>query len=294
MGRLLRIVVIVLGVLLFGSASLYMYADSSLNNAFKKEYPLPELSISSDVATANLALGERIVRVRNGCAECHGEDLSGKPVIDVPAIGKIYSSNLTPFALGSKSDEDIALAIRHGLKTDGTTLVFMPSYEYQNLSKSDLAATIAYLKTVPPVEKQNTPVEIGPIGKMLYLFGQLPVLTPAAMVNHQADFVTKPLEAPTREFGEYLVKSACIGCHGNELRGGPIPGGAPDWPPAADIRFKDRDNWSQTTFFNTLKTGISATSGKELRLPMIKLVGTLNDKELTAIWLYLSSLEQTE
>ena len=44
----------------------------------------------------DLALGERIVRVRSGCAHCHGVDLSGKEIIDDPAIGKVFSSNLTP------------------------------------------------------------------------------------------------------------------------------------------------------------------------------------------------------
>ena len=27
----------------------------------------------------------------------------------------------------------------------------------------------------------------------------------------------------------------CIGCHGEHLSGGKIPGGPPDWPPAANI-----------------------------------------------------------
>lgn len=292
MKRALRIAGITVGTLLVAIAGFYLYADLHFKSELARTYSVPDISISHDVSTASLALGERIVRVRSGCAECHGADLSGKAIIDDPAIGKVFSSNLTPFALADKSDETIALALRHGLRPNGTSLVFMPSYEYQNFSKSDIAVIIAYLRSVPSVEKQNTPIEIGPIGKMVYAVGKFPVLTPAALVNHQPGFVTKPKEAATSEFGEYLVNSSCIGCHGKELKGGPVIGGAPDWPPAANLRFKGRAEWTEETFFKTMETGVSASSGKYLRLPMSVLVGRLDNKELTAIWLYLSSLEQ--
>jgi mono/diheme cytochrome c family protein len=294
MKRVFRIGGISVGVLLVACGVFYLYADSHFKTELAKTYAVPDFSISSEVSTANLALGERIVRLRSGCAECHGADLSGKAIIDDPVIGKVYSSNLTPFALAGKTDEALALAIRHGLRPNGTSLIFMPSYEYQNFSKSDLAAIIAYLRSVPSVEKRNTPIEIGPVGKMVYAIGKFPVLTPASMINHKSGFVAKPKEAANIEFGKYLVNSACTGCHGPELMGGPVIGGAPDWPPAANLRFKGRDNWTQKSFFKTMQTGTSAQTGQYLRLPMAALVGRLNEKELTAIWLYLSSLEQLE
>jgi len=294
MKRVLRIAGISAGVLIATIAVFYFYADSHLKAEMARTYAVSDLSISNEVSTASLALGERIVRVRSGCAHCHGQDLSGKVIIDDPAIGKVFSSNLTPFALAGKSDEAIALAIRHGLRPNGTSLVFMPSYEYQNFSKSDIAAIIAYLRSVPPVEKPNTPIEIGAIGKMVYALGKFPVLTPAAMVNHRSGFATKPKEAANMEFGEYLVNSSCVGCHGKELKGGPVIGGAPDWPPAANLRFKGRTNWTQKSFFTTMQTGVSASTGQYMRLPMSALVGQLDNKELTAIWLYLSELKKSE
>lgn len=294
MKRVLRFIGIVAGVLLVVVAAFYFYADNHFKAELARTYTVPALSISSDVSTASLALGERIARVRSGCAHCHGQDLAGKAIIDDPAIGKVYSSNLTPFALAGKSDETIALAIRHGLKPNGTSLVFMPSYEYQNFSKSDIAAIIAYLRSVPAVEKPNTPIEIGPVGKMVYAIGKFPVLTPAAMVNHQSGFVAKPKEAANREFGKYLVNSSCVGCHGKTLKGGPVIGGAPDWPPAADLRFKGRNHWTKESFFKTMQTGVSAVTGRQLRQPMIELVATLDDKELTAIWLYLSEVQGSD
>ncbi|MGW8248803.1 MAG: c-type cytochrome [Acidiferrobacterales bacterium] len=294
MKRVLRIAGISVAVLLGVVAVFYLYADSHLKTAMAKTYSIPDFSISSEVSTADLALGERIVRSRTGCAECHGADLSGHTIIDVPPFAKISCPNLTPYALAGKSDKELAMALRHGLRKDGTSIIFMPSYEYQNLSKSDVAAIIAYLRTIPSVEKANIPIKIGPIGKMLYALGKLPVLTPAAMINHEGGFVPKPKEGPTEEFGKYLVHSACIGCHRKTLTGGPIVGGAPDWPPASNIRFKGRTGWTKETFFKTMQTGFSATSGKGLRLPMAEAVGKFNSMELTAVWLYLSSLEQIE
>lgn len=292
MKRVLRIGGISVGVLVLAVGVFYFYADLHLKSALARTYVVPEISIGNDVSSANLALGKSIVHRRNGCAECHGKDLSGKTIIDDPAFAKISAPNLTPFALAGMSDEALARAIRHGLRADGTSLIFMPSYEYQNLSKSDVAATIAYLRTVPSVKKPNTPIEIGPVAKILFALGELPVFTPAAMIDHESGFVSKPKEGPTREFGSYLVNSACIGCHRKALTGGHIVGGAPDWPPAANLRFKGRAEWTKASFFKTMQIGISASSGKSLRLPMIEAVGKFNDMELTAIWLYLSSLDR--
>ena len=287
----LRIAGIAVGTLLVVVAAFYFYADHHLETELARTYSVPDISISHEVATADIALGKRIVDVRNGCAECHGADLSGHTIIDVPPFAKISCPNLTPYALAGKSDKELAQALRHGIRKDGTSIIFMPSYEYQNLSKSDVAAVIAYLRTVPSVEKPDIPIKIGPIGKMLFALGKLPVFTPAAMINHDKGFVAKPKEAPTEEFGKYLVHSACIGCHRKNLTGGPIVGGAPDWPPAANLRFKGRAKWTRESFFKTMQTGFSAATGKGLQLPMAAAVGKFNKAELTAIWLYLSSLE---
>jgi len=290
MKRALRIAGMSVGVLLVAVAAFYLYADFHLKSEMARTYVVPDFSISQDVKTADLALGKRIVTARTGCTECHGADLAGHTIIDVPPFAKISCPNLTPYALAGKSDKELALALRHGMRKDGKTIIFMPSYEFKNFSKGDVAAIIAYLRTIPSVEKPNIPIKFGPIAKVLYALGKLPVLTPAAMINHDNGFVTKPKEGPTLEFGKYLVHSTCIGCHRNTLTGGPIVGGAPDWPPAANIRLKGRAEWTKDSFFKTMNTGLSASSGKYLRLPMAAAVGKFNTMELTAIWLYLSSL----
>jgi len=41
-------------------------------------------------------------------------------------------------------------------------------------------------------------------------------------------------EGVTAEHGAY-VANTCIGCHGDHLSGGKIPGAPPDWPAAANL-----------------------------------------------------------
>jgi len=38
----------------------------------------------------------------------------------------------------------------------------------------------------------------------------------------------------THAFGRHLA-ATCMGCHGEDLGGGPIIGGDPSWPPAANL-----------------------------------------------------------
>ena len=91
-------------------------------------------------------------------------------------------------------------------------------------------------------------------------------------------------------FGEYLAAS-CIGCHGEEYRGGKIPGGDPSWPPASNIRLGADSTWTEENFREMLKTGVSPKTGKPLQLPMpIELLKKLNSMEQEALWLFLSSL----
>ena len=291
MKRILKILGVSMLSILVAAGLFYGYASSQVSTALAKVHTPPALSISQDVAKADIALGKRIVTVRNGCTHCHGEDLSGTLIAEDPALGKVHGANITPYGVKDWTDEQLAMAIRHGVRPDGRSLVFMPSYEFQNLSRSDLAATIAYLRSVPPVAKPKTPVEIGPLAKVLFTLDNMPVLVPAAKINHAAPFIAKPAETASSEFGGYLVNSACVGCHGNDLKGGPIPGAPPEWPPAPDLRLKGASGWSQQAFAKVMQTGTSNINGQALREPMSAMIGKYDDKEIAAVWLYLSSLQ---
>lgn len=275
--------------LIFG---LYVYF--TVNGKLEKNYSsvAPVVAIDAEVKTADVKLGERIATVRNGCVDCHGANLGGNKVMDNGAMGKIYGANITPAKLKNWSDGEIARAIRHGVGQKGQPLVLMPAHEYQNLSKSDLAALIAYIRSVPPVNQDSVPVALGPISKILIALEKAPSFIPAQIIAHEnLAFPNKPKEAVTPEFGQYLAKSSCAGCHGSTMAGGPIPGGDPSWPPAADLTPKALGTWNEAGFIKTMREGVNP-QGKKLGLPMpIAMTSKMSDLELKAMWAYLKTVK---
>jgi mono/diheme cytochrome c family protein len=97
------------------------------------------------------------------CMDCHTERHPGEPT-RFGAGGKPFygpwgisvSANLTPdetSGLGGWSDAEIERAIRTGVARDGHKLFPpMPFAAYQNLDDDDMAALIAYLRSLPAVE----------------------------------------------------------------------------------------------------------------------------------------------
>lgn len=286
----IKISALVLAALLVLIGGFVTYAHIHFNSEAAKVYTPPALNIALDVEKADAETGKRIVTVRNGCVDCHGPDLGGHKMIDDPVMGTLHGANITPFKLSEWTDEQIAQAIRFGVGKDGRSLLFMPSYEYERLSREDLASVIAYLRTVPSVERPAPKSTAGPMAKVLLVLNKIPLLLPAKVSKMSAEFDSKPPEGPTPEFGRYLAESACIGCHGPELRGGPIPGGPPDWPPASSLRL-GAHGWSEEDFFETIRTGVSAKSKAQIRAPMpVALLQQMTETEVRALWLYLSNL----
>lgn len=291
MRKLLRGGVAAVVLLVASAAAVLGWAWVETGTALVRHHERPAIDLADAVRSAPVALGERIVRVRNGCVDCHGHDLSGGTVVDDALVGSVHAPNLTPAGIGEWSDEDLAIAIRFGLDRDGRALVVMPSHEYQHLGREDLASVIAYLRTVPAVPRDAPPIRVGPLARVLYATGQLPTLLPAETIDRTRDFASKPPEAATAEFGRYLVTSGCSGCHGAELRGGRIPGAPPDWAPASPIRLGADPRWTEDGFVRTLRSGRSALDERALRAPMpVELVSKLSDTEMSAMWKYLSTL----
>ncbi len=275
-------------VLILFSAFVFYRFQSLENHDFSEE--LRTFSITEEVEKADRKLGQRIYAVRNGCIDCHGEDLAGVLVMDDPAMGTIYGANITPFNLKKWSDEEIAQAIRYGVHPTGRSLKFMPSFDYEALSKSDTAALIAYIRSVESVSKPSHENHFGPIARVLASLNKMPVMFPAHHIDLKKDFANKPEEAASLEFGEYLAKT-CVGCHGSEYRGGAIPGGDPSWPKATNIRFGAQPEWTEEKFYQMMETGVSPLTGKNIRPPMpVNLLKQFSDMEKKALWLYLSQL----
>ncbi len=272
-------------------AAIVGFVKFTFNKKADRQFVKPEIQIHEEVIQADIELGKRIYSVRNGCIDCHGADLSGALIMEDPAMGSIHGANITPYNLKDWTDEDIARAIRYGIHKEGRSLRFMPSFDFEGISKGDLAAVIAYVRSVPAVEKESHQNTFGPISHILAVAGKMPVMFPAFEIDHAKGFAEKPAEGPTYEFGKYLA-SSCVGCHQSNFAGGNIPGGDPSWPPAADIRLGNFAAYSEGSFKQMILTGQSPVTGNLLRPPMpVHLLKQLNETETNALWAFLSTLK---
>ncbi len=243
---------------------------------------------------ASVARGEHLVRARYGCANCHGEDLGGGFMLDEPAMGRWPAPNLTRGRGGLAADFDLQdweRIVRHGVRPDGTAAV-MPSQDFAAMSDEELLDIVAYVRSRPAVDRQMPERSFGPVGTLLLALGKLPLSAEqlAGRTEHPA---RPPQAAPTKAFGAHLAQT-CIACHGPGFAGGPIPGGAPDWPPAANLTAHGDGlgAWDEDDFRRLMRTG-RRPDGTEVRAPMrevIRLGQAMTDTELRALWAYLRSL----
>jgi mono/diheme cytochrome c family protein len=182
------------------------------------KWVVPGMAASVGLVAAALAetpveRGEYLVRGPMGCGNCHtiqgpdGPDMTkelagGQLVID-DAMMQAYSANITPAGpVGGWSDAELAKAIREGIRPDGSLIgPPMPFTFYKDLSDTDLAAIVAFLRTLPPVE--NT------VPASVYNIPLPPAYGPP--VEHVADIP----RAVTVEYGAYLAGPVahCLECH---------------------------------------------------------------------------------
>ncbi len=267
--------------------SLLVVANARINKTYSVQ--VESLTIPTDAAAIDH--GKHIVTTV--CTGCHGANLSGQPVMNAPGFAVIYATNLTSGDGGvgkDYKDEDWVRAIRHGVDPDGKSLFLMPSPELYYLSDADLAAVIAYIKFVPPVDHQVPDVNFSVIAKILLATGSLNSLEVASAIDQNAPRPTAPQPGVNAAYGHYLEEThICQNCHGPNLAGGKNPD--PNGPPVKNITpGGDLGHWSEADFVNAIRTG-ALPDGKTLNTAMPwKIYGGLTDDELKAIWLYLQSI----
>jgi cytochrome c553 len=258
----------------------------------RKSYAVISQTVVLPADSAALARGQHIALVR-GCTDCHGADFGGAKVIESPLLGTIHGPNLTRGRGGvvaGFTDENWARAIRHGLGPDGRPLFLMPSEEMSHFSDDDLGALIAYIKSLPPVDRAGVPVRVGPLGRVLMVAGVVKVAAEEIDHAHVTPDTTPP--GVTVAYGRYLA-TGCAGCHGARFTGGRIPGAPPDYPPAQNLTphpSADLAKWTEQDFITTLRTA-HRPDGSELSPVMPRAMGQMSDEELKALWLFLRTLE---
>ena len=246
-----------------------------------------------DRTPAAVERGRHLATAIGKCTDCHGPDLGGKVFIDAGPVGVAVASNLTTGrggVAGRYTDGQLERAIRHGVDADGRGVVAMPSDDYNGMSDQDMRDLIAYVRSVPPVDRELPATKLRTLGRVLYLAGKLP-LFPAERIQHHVRPPTPPAPGVTVEYGEYLATiGGCRGCHGRDLAGA-AEGEGPGMPPAANLTPRGQlATWSERDFVTALRTG-RRPNGSELRAPMPwQLAGQMTDDEMHAVWMYIKSV----
>lgn len=320
--KILLITLSVIVVLLLGS---FIFVQSSWDKTY--DWPAPALTVSTDSAV--IAYGKYLVNGPAHCSSCHvsgfddlvasdkGEAvaLKGGLGFKLGPLGTIYTRNLTPdqkTGIGRYTDEQLFRMMRHGIRPDGISSmpVLMP---FWNMADDDLVAVVSYLRSLQPVEHAVPENEWTFMGKAIRS-----VSSTFKPIEKPEPPSTAPPMAPTIERGKYLAHyvTNCVGCHTErdlmtyEAIGPEFAGGMEfePWPELHKYMNADPDIWLRTP--NITPAPNSALSkyknadefiarfrqGRTIAFSPMDWgpFSRMTDEDLTAIWMYLNSLEPVE
>lgn len=235
-----------------------------MRNFFRSAALAALLMATGMAAAADLQLdrGRYLVESIAGCGNCHtpqgpngplpGKALAGGLPFEEAAF-TAWSPNISPdpeTGIGKWSDEQITLAIRDGRRPDGSLIgPPMPFGLYRGISDDDVAAIVAYLRSVPAVKNM--------VAKSLYRMPLPPAYGPP---------VGKVAAVPQSDSvacGRYLAGPVghCVECHS-----GPGPQGKPDIAGALGAGGRVFNGpWGSSVSQNLTPTGLSRCSDAQLK-----------------------------
>jgi mono/diheme cytochrome c family protein len=272
----------------FALASLVMFAG--LYKMQVRRAPVPDLKVAG--TSEQITRGHAIATAY--CDACHssaGTLTGGRNLAEhLPLpVGRVIAANLTPAGqLRQWSDGEIFRAVRNGIDADGRRLLIMSLTNAGRLSDEDIAALIAYIRSVPAAG-QPTPVppdQLSPVGLAMVGTG----LFPAGNAVFTGT-ITAPAKAATADYGEYILSyHDCRICHGADLNGG-VPGQfGPLGPSLAVVK-----GWKVDEFIVALRTGVDPYGHRiDSSVMPWRAIGKMDDEELAAIYAYLKRLPDAQ
>lgn len=251
--------------------------------------PVTAVAYASDAQA--LSRGKYLFDTR-GCAECHGADGAGRSFVKDDKGTHLAGPNITPAGVVAKYQPvDWVRTIRHGVKPDGRPVMVMPSEDYNRFTDVDLAALVAHVRSLAPVKGGGKAVVELPLPAwVMYGFDVIP--DAAQRIDHALPPAQPVAAGVTVAHGAY-VANMCIGCHGEHLSGGKIPGGPPDWPAAANLtpgagsalaRYKD-----EAQFIAMMRSG-RRPDGTAIQVMPFDSFGKMDDVDLPALYAYLRTI----
>jgi len=317
-----KILLITFSIILLAVLVFFIYVQMSWDKIY--DWRGPALKASTD--SALIARGKYLVNGPAHCGSCHISDFGdmiagdeGKEValrgglkFPMGPLGTIYTRNLTPdqaTGIGRYSDEQLFRMMRHGIRPDGLASmpVLMPFWK---MADDDLVAVVSYLRSLAPVENNIANNEWSFMGKAVRSLTSTfePIKDPAAPA------VAPPMAA-TVERGEYLANyvANCVGCHTQrdlmtyQATAPEFAGGMEfePWPEFYTYVKSDPEVWIRTPNITPDPGGVLAnfkTADEFIaRFRQGRLIAfspmdwgpfsRMSDEDITAIWMYLNSLE---
>ena len=250
-----------------------IYAGSEYR--LRQKFDIATASIEVPTDSGAIARGRHVFETR-GCEGCHGEGLEGKVFFDQPMLARLVAPNVVR-AIKGYSEPDLARLLRHGVRPNGTGVAVMPSSVFYHLDDADLAGLIAYLRTLPDKGSDTLPAtSLRLLARVGLVMGQYK-LEPVD-ITHDAPRTPNGPDPAAR--GEYLAKSTCSECHGQQLEGS-------EETPALSIVA----GYSQAEFARLMREGVPRDGRK------LALMGDVarsrfvhfSDDEVGALYTYLST-----
>ena len=226
-------------------------------------------------------------------------------------LGTIRAPNITPddaTGVGKFTDGQLARAIKHGIKPDGTAALFMMSVG--GMSDEDLTAIVSYIRSMPAVSHEVPESDIGLLGKILF---QGPMAFFAMPKDYPyPDFVKEG--GVSVERGKYLFEGPafCAGCHTEvEFDGkqlvfkGQIGSGRtdPNFPDefepeyvfvspnlTPDPQTSIMSGWTEAQFIERMRAG-RTQKGSPMPWESYR---SMTDEDLKSLWAYMQQLPPTE
>ncbi|MCM8557287.1 c-type cytochrome [Sphingomicrobium sediminis] len=274
-------------VVLLAGASLFACAVEQSNEDSLEGAVLEDAAVTfqgadyGDDEAAKVAHGERVSKVLL-CTACHTPTLTGTHMGNFdPTLDGIWASNVTR-AVPDLTDEQLETLLREGVHPTRDEIYMMPSKVYQKVSDADMAALIAYLRTLEPTGEPTPLTKLNPGLAEARAAGQYPTSAeevPLYAGNHPPD--------PGEEYalGRYVATVNCADCHGPQLDG--EDGFAPDLSQMVGT-------YSDAELVQMLTTG-EAPGGRDIGLMSFigaNVTSHLTDEERADLVAYLRKLSE--
>jgi mono/diheme cytochrome c family protein len=306
----------VLGILVGIVAVLVIGGLIYISSAYPDVSDAPDITV--EITPARLERGEYLATHVSVCMDCHStrdwSHFAGPPVAgtygeggeefneSMGFPGTFVAPNITPVALSSWTDGEIYRALTAGVSRDGRPLFpVMPWPLLGTLDREDIYSIIAYIRTLPPVEKQN------PVSS-----ANFPMNFIMKMMPKDATPGTRPDPSDHLAYGKYMTTAAgCQDCHtpmekGEYVEGMMFAGGFefrfPDGSIVHSMNITpDKEtgigNWTKDMFIARFKSYVDSSytppqvAPGEFNTPMPwTMYGGMKEEDLGAIFDYLHSL----